>query len=49
MPLVPIAPILFVIVSLLIVVNQILSNWQDAAIGLAIVATGIPAYYLWRK
>jgi len=49
MPLVPIAPILFVIVSLLIVVNQIRANWQDAAIGLAIVATGIPAYYLWRK
>jgi APA family basic amino acid/polyamine antiporter len=47
MPLVPIAPILFVIVSLLIVVNQIRANWQDAAIGLAIVATGIPAYYLW--
>jgi threonine/homoserine/homoserine lactone efflux protein len=37
------------IVSLLIVVNQIRANWQDAAIGLAIVATGIPAYYLWRK
>ena len=49
MPLVPVAPILFVIVSLLIVVNQIRANWQDAAIGLAIVATGIPAYYLWRK
>ena len=49
MPLVPIAPILFVIVSLLIVANQIRSNWQNAAIGLAIVATGFPAYYFWRK
>ena len=49
MPLVPIAPTVFIIVSLLIVANQIRANWQDAAIGLAIVATGIPAYYLWRK
>ena len=49
MPLVPIAPILFVIVSLLIVANQIRSNWQNAAVGLAIVATGFPAYYFWRK
>jgi len=49
MPLVPVAPMLFVIVSLLIVLNQIRADWQNAAIGLAIVATGIPAYYLWRK
>ena len=49
MPLVPIAPLLFVIVSLLIVANQIRANWQNAAVGLAIVATGIPAYYFWRK
>jgi len=44
---VPIAPILFAVVSVLIVVNQIRANWQDATMGLAIVATGFPAYYLW--
>jgi basic amino acid/polyamine antiporter, APA family len=49
MPLVPLAPILFIIVSLLIVANQIRANWQDAAIGLAIVASGFPAYYLWKR
>jgi APA family basic amino acid/polyamine antiporter len=49
MPLVPVAPILFIIVSLLIVANQIRANWQDAAIGLAIVASGFPAYYLWKR
>jgi APA family basic amino acid/polyamine antiporter len=47
MPLVPLAPIAFVIVSLLIVVNQIRADLTNSAIGLAIVATGIPAYYLW--
>ncbi len=49
MPLVPLAPILFVIVSAAIVVNQIRADWYNAAIGLAIVASGFPAYYLWSK
>jgi len=49
MPLVPVAPILFIVVSLMIVVNQIRVNPLDAAIGLAIVATGFPAYYLWKR
>ena len=47
MPLVPLLPIAFVIVSLLIVANQIRADLTNSAIGLAIVATGIPAYYLW--
>jgi hypothetical protein len=49
MPLVPFAPILFVIVSLMIVVNQIRVDVVSAAGGLAIVASGIPAYYLWTR
>ena len=49
MPLVPLAPILFVIVSLMIVVNQIRVDVASAASGLAIVASGIPAYYLWTR
>jgi APA family basic amino acid/polyamine antiporter len=49
MPLVPLAPIAFVVVSLLIVVNQIRADLHNSAIGMAIVATGIPAYYLWSR
>ena len=49
MPLVPLAPMAFIIVSALIVINQIRADWRDAAIGLAIVATGFPAYYLWSS
>jgi APA family basic amino acid/polyamine antiporter len=48
MPLVPVAPIVFAIVSLMIVVNQIRVDVRGAAEGLAIVATGFPAYYLWK-
>jgi APA family basic amino acid/polyamine antiporter len=49
MAFVPVAPILFIIVSLMIVVNQIRVDVQSAAIGLGIVATGFPAYYLWAR
>jgi APA family basic amino acid/polyamine antiporter len=49
MPLVPMAPMLFVIVSLLIVVNQIRADLANSAIGLAIVASGLPAYYFWNR
>jgi basic amino acid/polyamine antiporter, APA family len=49
MPLVPIAPILFIVVSLMIVINQIRVDVASAATGLAIVATGFPAYYLWHR
>ena len=49
MPLVPIAPLAFAIVSLMIVVNQIRADLTNSAIGLLIVASGIPAYYLWAR
>ncbi len=49
MPLVPLAPIVFVIVSATIVVNQIRADLTNSAIGLAIVASGLPAYYLLRR
>lgn len=49
MPLVPLAPLLFIVVSLLIVVNQIRADVIDSAIGLAIVASGLPAYYFWNR
>jgi basic amino acid/polyamine antiporter, APA family len=49
MALVPIAPIFFIVISLMIVVNQIRVDVASAAMGLAIVATGFPAYYLWHR
>ncbi len=49
MPLVPLAPILFVLASAAIVFNQVRADLANSAIGLAIVATGIPAYYLWTR
>lgn len=43
----PIVPIVFVVVSLAIVINQFVSAPADAAIGLGFVALGVPVYY-WR-
>jgi APA family basic amino acid/polyamine antiporter len=41
----PAVPIVFTAVSLAIVVNQFLSTPRDAAIGLGVVALGVPIYY----
>ena len=49
MPLVPLAPILFVLVSAAIVVNQVRADPANSAIGLLIVASGVPAYYFWTR
>lgn len=49
MALVPWTPLLFVIVALMIVVNQIRVDVASASMGLGIVATGFPAYYLWAR
>lgn len=47
MPGVPIVPVLFALVSLAIVIAQLRTDPINCAIGLAIVAAGIPAYWLW--
>jgi APA family basic amino acid/polyamine antiporter len=49
MPLVPIAPTVFVLASAAIVFNQVRADLTNSVIGLLIVASGIPAYYLWNK
>jgi len=49
MPLVPLAPILFILASAAVVFNQIRADLTSSAIGLLIVASGIPAYYLWAR
>jgi 1,4-dihydroxy-2-naphthoate octaprenyltransferase len=38
----------FIVVSLVIVINQFASEPLDAAIGLGLVAIGAPVYYYWR-
>lgn len=43
----PVVPALFVVFSLVIVINQVVSDPGESAVGLALVAAGIPVYYLW--
>ena len=44
----PWVPIIFIVASLAIVINRLRSEPLDSAIGLALVALGIPVYYAWR-
>ena len=45
----PILPGLFILVSVFIAANQIVSKPRDSIIGLGVVALGLPVYYLWAK
>jgi APA family basic amino acid/polyamine antiporter len=44
----PIVPIVFIVASLAIVINQLVSDPWDALLGLGMVAIGAPIYYLWH-
>jgi APA family basic amino acid/polyamine antiporter len=44
----PAVPAIFIVASLAIVVNQLLSDPWDATLGLGMVAIGAPIYYLWH-
>jgi len=45
----PWTPLVFVATSLWLVVNTIATRPQPSLIGLAIIATGVPVYYVWRR
>jgi APA family basic amino acid/polyamine antiporter len=45
----PFTPILFAAMCLAIVVNQVVSDPNNSAWGLGLVAAGLPVYYLWRR
>ena len=45
----PLTPLLFVTAAAALVLNVVLSSGRNAAIGLGMVALGLPAFLLWRK
>jgi APA family basic amino acid/polyamine antiporter len=45
----PVTPVLFAAVSFWFVINTIVTTPRSSLIGLALVAAGIPVYYIWRK
>lgn len=45
----PVIPAFFIISSLAIVANQIISNLSESIFGLSLVLVGLPIYYLWAK
>jgi APA family basic amino acid/polyamine antiporter len=49
MPGVPVVPLAFALASAAIVVNQIAADPLTSAIGLAMVAAGLPVYFLWSR
>jgi APA family basic amino acid/polyamine antiporter len=45
----PVAPVLFALMCLAIVVNQIAGDPRNSLFGLAIVIAGLPVYFAWRR
>jgi APA family basic amino acid/polyamine antiporter len=45
----PYIPIIFVASSAYIVVNQIIHDPKESAVGLLLVLVGLPIYYLWLR
>ncbi len=45
----PVTPLVFVVVAIWFVANTLISKPGTSSIGLAIVASGVPAYYGWRR
>jgi APA family basic amino acid/polyamine antiporter len=45
----PVLPALFIVSSLTIVVNRLVRDPKEGAIGLAIVLAGLPVYYWWSR
>ncbi len=44
----PIAPLLFASICLIIVLNSLVTDPVESASGLALVAAGLPVYYIWK-
>ena len=45
----PVVPVLFIIASALIVLNQVISAPLESSFGLAVVGLGLPVYYVWLR
>jgi len=45
----PLIPAVFIVFSLAIVANQIISDPKESLFGLSLVFSGLPVYYLWAK
>ena len=45
----PVVPAIFILSSFAIVANQIVSSPGESAVGLALVAAGLPVYVIWAK
>ncbi len=45
----PVVPAIFIVFSVAIVVNQVVSDPGESVFGLTVVLLGVPVYYLWVK
>ncbi len=45
----PVTPILFILSSVFLTVNSLIQTFWNSFIGLALIALGVPVYFIWRS
>lgn len=45
----PVTPVVFIVFALTLVVVSILENPRDSLVGLALILSGLPAYWYWKR
>ncbi|MFC1730150.1 APC family permease [candidate division KSB1 bacterium] len=45
----PVVPLIFIVSSFVIVINQLVSDPKESIAGLSLVVIGLPVYYIWTK
>ena len=45
----PVVPIIFILFCIVLIGNTLINQPRDAFFGLALIASGLPFYYFWRK
>ena len=48
-PFYPLTPVLFILAGAVIVINTVVTQPRDSAIGIAVVLAGAPAYVIWKR
>jgi len=44
----PLTPLLFILSSLFLTINSLVHDFRNSAIGLVLIASGIPVFFVWR-
>ncbi|MEX2115887.1 MAG: amino acid permease [Bacteroidota bacterium] len=45
----PVTPVVFIVFAMTLVIVSLMENPRDSLVGLAMILSGLPAYWFWKK